>query len=1004
MKISLQNIKYPNYNLQKTNNQKASEVKVPKNATSSLEALSSYNKANVQFKGAISEVYNHYKLEKNFAKKGISLRYKLTYGKDENGDDLFPRKSYIQTILSNCEPYNVDLIERICFDKSKDDFMFAEEGSLKQSIYCLNEDNLDLAERLYFPDEKTKKMIREHKTLDFFHALNFVNEENKELAEKLIFGKNEKFQQMVDKYHEVHGKSSVTFLLSWISKKEKSHFLNKPIQNISTEIFPQKELIGHILSETDKDNIDLAEKLCIGQEEDGNYLFPYKNLINTILSHTTSKTKDFVEKLCLSKIDFLPEEKIPDFLDRVIMNITDKNVDCINNLYFGTNQSNQPLLKNKNIIQDIIYYAYNEKAIKKLEILVELVKEEKLPAEIIPLILKGEVSSKNYEKALEILGKEKIFSLEAEQLSSAINLVDLYNKKDTAEFSDLSMQDRKNLLRNIMRQGTKYFSENEKLLNDFPLIPTDAKKYSKVITALINSINTITEKISQEKEEKFYTSLSSLSKTLASLSDKEFAQIEPLNDIRIKKDLDEILSIFPELNEITNRKQHSTHDFNVFKHSLKVMQKVVQNPSYKKLNDSDKKILLLTSLFHDFSKLEGERDKNHAQNSAFDTFFILQRLNLSEMERTKLYTLIRHHEWLTDLTNPEMIDKEKETKSVAYDLQHNNLFELMTIFTEADLKAVKKNNDFYKKKEYPFGGYLYKLDKLINELKDTQPLLPITQIPSSTRIKQAINKVYENGKTNLKGIYQDKNGMIIIRYNEVENETWEKIGLPKGSISKGIDASNKKGGEIDTGNIKFFVHGLDYRSDLHNFDAFTLPDSDALLSVSYAERPEGKFRFFRTQGVLINTDAQFIHGGGNTDSGSGCKKTIDDFKRDYAYSGSQRYDDRKFVSDLIKKELKLFKGQYRKLVEENANKPLCEIEPKKYQEKIVKALATINSHTRYGERSYNEMYISNPKVMAVYTYPSGKGIGDTMRFVEKQKDFIKDYAVEKDIPLFVFGN
>ena len=141
--------------------------------------------------------------------------------------------------------------------------------------------------------------------------------------------------------------------------------------------------------------------------------------------------------------------------------------------------------------------------------------------------------------------------------------------------------------------------------------------------------------------------------------------------------------------------------------------------------------------------------------------------------------------------------------------------------------------------------------------------------------------------------------MIVIKYNEVENETWEKIGFPQGTISKNItstiesrnnyEVSSK---EINTGNIKFFIHGLEFQEQLRNFDVFALPDSDALLSVRYAERPESKYLFFRTQGVILNVDTQYVHGGGETDSGSGIKKKLDIFKNDYAFSDGKKHSDR----------------------------------------------------------------------------------------------------------------
>ena len=475
------------------------------------------------------------------------------------------------------------------------------------------------------------------------------------------------------------------------------------------------------------------------------------------------------------------------------------------------------------------------------------------------------------------------------------------------------------------------------------------------------------------------------------------------NNEKIEIAINEVVKVFPEIRTLIGKQQHSTHDFDIMKHSLKVMQKITQNPKFGTLNDSDKNILLIASLIHDCTKKEGERDSTHAIESAFDCFYIIQKLNLSNDEKIKLYSLIKHHEWLGDINKTDECNQAEKTKSIAYDLHYGNLFEMAKIFTEADLKAVKNNDDFFNRYQKDFARISKEIEKLITELKSSQPLLPITPLPSSSRIKEAITTVNEDYSTNLKGIYQDGNGMIIIKFNEVENETWEKIGFPKGSISKGIIAKDSDDKEINTGNIKFFVHGLDTKDNLRRFDAFALPDSDALLSVSYAERPESKYRFYRPQGVIINTDSKYIHGGGKTDSGSGNNKNIDEFKKNYAYEGSKRHKDRIFISELIKEDLGLSDTQYQELVQKNTNKPITEIEPKEYQEAIVKSLATINSHTRYGNRSYNEMYVSNPKVMGVFAYDRDDIPQKIRFFMSQQENFLKEYALEKDIPFIIFG-
>ena len=193
------------------------------------------------------------------------------------------------------------------------------------------------------------------------------------------------------------------------------------------------------------------------------------------------------------------------------------------------------------------------------------------------------------------------------------------------------------------------------------------------------------------------------------------------------------------------------------------------------------------------------------------------------------------------------------------------------------------------------------------------------------------------------------------------------------------------------------MHGLDYSNQLAKFDAFSLVDSDALLSVSYAERPESKFRFFRPQGVLLDVNSKYIHGGGNTDAGSGCGKDIAEFKNNYIFGG------------------------------QNKDRPIQEIEPVEIRDKIVKAFATINSNTRKGKREYNEMYISNPnEVMGVFAYSMdyNETIGNPVNFlnrssiskyekgygtvgdisVRERTEFLRKYALERNLPFIIFGD
>ena len=135
---------------------------------------------------------------------------------------------------------------------------------------------------------------------------------------------------------------------------------------------------------------------------------------------------------------------------------------------------------------------------------------------------------------------------------------------------------------------------------------------------------------------------------------------------------------------------------------------------------------------------------------------------------------------------------------------------------------------------------------------------------------------------------------------------------------------------------------------------------------------------------------------------------IDDFKNGYVFGG-YRESDRRYVSELIKEAKGMSDEEYVKFVEKNKDKQMTEIQPKELQDKIVKKLATINSNHRKGNRSYNEMYILNPKtVMGVFAYEMNESKKiEPLEFLEENNqrtEFLKEYALEHDVPFYVFGD
>ena len=597
-------------------------------------------------------------------------------------------------------------------------------------------------------------------------------------------------------------------------------------------------------------------------------------------------------------------------------------------------------------------------------------------------------------------------------------------------------------------------SETEKqIVCDYFGFELKEDKNSSVGFSLIGyPINTeAPEKLEQITDEKTKIVIENLRKNVVEYSENN-AIIS--NNEKIGELLNGIQVAFPEIHTMIFR-QTSPKEEDILKHSLRVMKNLVQNPQFENLNDSDKKVILLTTMLHnirantqrnekenkydDFERLQEEKalkdlyhriasrydsdsdfmflyeeelyrrrfyDVNPKQTqaiiqakklqvgeSAFDAYFLSSKFNLSTSEQIKLYTLIKNQNWLEEVSERYVSRSEEINKmqNLAYDMQNDNTFELAKMFVEASLKSAKMNDYSYERSIDSLSEHLEIIECYIDELKSTKPILPTTKLPKASEVNSRITTVNEDYSTNLKGVYK-KDGLTIIRYNEVED--WEELGFPKGSISTGIKKSgyHKK----DTGTIKFISHWVYNEESVANFKEFNLPDSDALLSASYVHSPESKVF---NSGLLLDVATEHIHGGHKGDTYSGGKKTLNKFKSkifEEYYSGY----DRNFFAELLKKELGYSDEQYIAFVKENMNKSMSEIQPEELRNSIIKAFSSIHSSIMTDD--YNEIYVSNAKVQACYstTMKSNRNIIDA---VDNAKDYLKDYAKQNDLLFFVFG-
>lgn len=920
----------------------------------------------------------------------------------------------IDWVLRGINNENFKLAQKLV---EQEDFPLDRIGGI---VNYTTKDNLYLAEKLCSSDVFPKDQIST--------ILWRTTPENINFAEELCF-KEDFPKDKINGIINYTNKDTLSFAQALCNDKE----------------FPIDE-ISKILCFTDKENIEIAQNLY----KDKN--FPREE-ISKILVDTNHENLEYAKELSSKfKTLNLPSDKfrflIKNFkiisVEQLKKLLEIANVEEINKLndenlvlacqmseLYGKESIDQLTVKNrKTFLQQILKCSKGEfrisSAFKKLFPLIPASEDEY--CEVLT-----QLNTSNMVKT------KQLFQNEIKECFQAVDALsgELLILSD-AEFNELEFKQsysKDDFIKNIMKL-TQNLPKDE-LQNLYNTFGFEIYENPKSLTGY-SLLKYPTNILPFENKAKDFETYQNVNREIFKFNEQN--KIE-CNNPEIELFINKIATILPEIRTLIDKKQHGTHAFDIFKHSLKVMQKISQDEDFYNLNSSDKKIMLLASLLHDVTKEECEVDKSHPIDGASDAYLLAKKLKLSDDEEYKLFTLIKYHSWL-EQANSAKDEEDLNTKllSIAYDLRFDNVFEMAKIFTHADLKAIRPDDSFHdliKRKNYDgtlksFGEscdfYAEKIENYVQQLQYTQPFFPTTEFPSASRVSKAITEINTDGSTNVKGVYVDKDGLVVIKYNEVED--WEKIGFPNGSISRGIETKgvNQENEEFDinTGNIKFFVHGLEFENQLRKLKALSSIDSEAVLSNTYSERPESKYRFFRPQGAILSYDARNVHAGGKSDSGSGYAKTIANIKREYLF-GTKREADRNFSSELIKNVTGMTNENFLRFVKSERNKPFSSIEPQDISLDILKAYAGICSRQRDEAREYNEVCCSNIKrIMAVFAYninpnePVGnpidflsrdtvslaevnyKGIGS--KSVYERTYFLRKYAIENDIPFVVFGD
>lgn len=694
------------------------------------------------------------------------------------------------------------------------------------------------------------------------------------------------------------------------------------------------------------------------------------------------------------------------------------------------------------------------------------------------------ISSKNYdrfgkyvtEKILEM--KEK--GVKDHELPGIFTMyVDLQTIKNKSNINELSIEEKRSLLKNVIKYNALLFEEKYSKLLESPIVPKNKEEYCNLLPKLVKSIGIDVRPVTQDTIVDFQRAIENMAEPTSEFMNTKFVKNEPKleleysrkdfitdvqeqtkglsnsekmkvfdyfgfdlkhdkdgnlqmhgypvninngtklkeisdettkeivekvrplvnkfshdNKVKIEgkleltRQINDILELFPEFRTTIGKKQHDTHDFTVDVHTLKVLQGVMSDERYKTLSDNDKKILNIATLLHDLTKAENVVDKTHSQYSAYDAYHLLDKMNMSEKDKLKVYQIIKNHEWLAkynkkvkispkEYREKTAVEKEKIAKDIAFELKDGNNFELAHILTKADLKGVNETGEFFNKYSNALDIATEKIKPLIDNIQKTAIHLPQTKIPKASEL-----------------VVDGENVKEIVTIGKDGKEIKNKIVYLQPDMDLGALGFEKG---LNSNDLNVIVHGLDYDTQSATFQALGNVDSDSLLSCSYVNYKKGNYHVFRQQGFILDVNSSDIQAGTYKDFGSGYGKDLETLKSEYMFDG-KRKSIRNFMSDIVKKKMKLSDEEYKELYNKVSDKSITELDKinPKYAQAMREIIEEMDIHKRSYGRNYNEWLVSKPKIQGVFLESDKYSYTNPPEFLAK-------YAEDNDLPIIYFG-
>lgn len=509
----------------------------------------------------------------------------------------------------------------------------------------------------------------------------------------------------------------------------------------------------------------------------------------------------------------------------------------------------------------------------------------------------------------------------------------------------------------------------------------------------------------------------------------------------LEKALNEITSVYPEFLTTIGKAQHGAHDYTLDLHILKTMQEALNDPRWVKLNEADKKIAKIAIFFHDIAKTEGQADKLHHIVSAQDVASLLNKSDLSEIEKERVIGLVRNHHWLEQINQPMTKDEAKMLGlKLAFEFRKPNDFKIAKIFAKADLKAA--SDDIYE----AFGGVLEhplvkQIGKNIKRIHSSAVFLPQTIIPKVSQLKNIEMSTISTieGKTNNKIIHltynvdlsslgftegaTPENFRALVHVISPENKGF--IQMLDGATQEGANgvfstsyitkdklATLFDGEKLDNlGMSKFSNSGIIFHVDQNNIAAAYPQDMDSgrmksladIMNYLFVSKDKHEETFLKMLAEKGNESSIFAKLQGNLKGATKFEDIENEMQRKSIKKlFKRRLRHRNYIASKVKKSLQLSDEEYLKLIKElNQHQSVEKINDPKIKKAFIDAADSLMDYKNASDYdkqvfkyTWNEAVAYAPKPQAIFAKNCNP---------EEIPFELRKYAQDHDLPIVMFG-